>query len=436
MALRICATGDLMLLEKLPEAYDLEQALGSVIRDCDVRITNLETVISDWNCCASTFCGGEWVNSEPDNLDDIAKFGFNLYGCANNHCMDYSFWGLWSTQMELGKRKLKYAGIGNSLSEASAPAILSVSGKKVAFISVASTTIHTDAARAGDSRGTIPSRPGLNPLRIKTKYSITPAHMKVLKEIAGNTFINGERDNARNIGSLPKQEKGTFNFGGILFEETNSGEGKITACDERDLVRILKEIDTIKSTVDYVIVQLHSHQIKHASYNEPDYFMEEFAHKCIDHGACAVIGGGTHQLKPIEIYKGRPIFYSLGNFVFQEEKIRKMPSDFWDKYGYDMDLELGECKKIKTKNGTIGLVTDKKNYLSIIPVMEFDGDSLAELSLIPISLNFEENIVLKGLPRKANKEDFDTIKNTLEKISVMYGTEFISYHEKIGVNVS
>lgn len=435
MSLTVCATGDMMLLEKLPKVYDLEQSLGTVITDCDIRITNLESVFSDWNCNASTFCGGQWINSEPDNLDDIIKFGFNLYGCANNHCMDYSFEGVRSTQYELKKRNMQYAGIGNSLLEASKPAIIAVGGKKVAFISVASTTIHTDAARAGDSKDTIPPRPGVNPLRIKTKYYVNSAHMDVLKDIAKNTFINGERDNARSIGSLPKQDSGTFNFGGIIFEETDAGEGKITTCDKRDLDRILKEINHIKGEVDYIIVQLHSHQIKRASYNEPDYYMEEFAHKCIDHGACAVVGGGTHQLKPIEIYKGKPIFYSLGNFVFQDEKIKKMPADFWDKYSYDIDLELTECKRIKTKNGTIGLVMDKNNYLSIIPVMKFEGDTLIELTLIPISLNFEEGASLKGLPCKANEKDSNSIQNILTNISRIYGTKFIFNNEKIEVQL-
>jgi poly-gamma-glutamate synthesis protein (capsule biosynthesis protein) len=40
-----------------------------------------------------------------------------------------------------------------------------------------------------------------------------------------------------------------------------------------------------------------------------DYYVEEFAHRCIDAGADAVFGTGNHLLKGIEIYKGKPIFY-------------------------------------------------------------------------------------------------------------------------------
>ena len=96
MKIKICATGDLMLLKKFPEEYDFEE-IYNIINKCDVKITNLESVVSNFNCFASTFCGGQWINSEPIVFDDVLKYNFNLYSCANNHSMDYSFDGLIST---------------------------------------------------------------------------------------------------------------------------------------------------------------------------------------------------------------------------------------------------------------------------------------------------------------------------------------------------
>ena len=43
----------------------------------------------------------------------------------------------------------------------------------------------------------------------------------------------------------------------------------------------------------------------------------EAAHWAIDQGADLFAGHGPHFLRGIEIYKNRPIFYSLGNFIFQ-----------------------------------------------------------------------------------------------------------------------
>lgn len=65
-------------------------------------------------------------------------------------------------------------------------------------------------------------------------------------------------------------------------------------------------------TVDYVVIMVHSHEIKADTNEDADFFLEEFARACIDAGACAVLGGGTHQLKGIEIYRGKPIFIRWG----------------------------------------------------------------------------------------------------------------------------
>jgi poly-gamma-glutamate synthesis protein (capsule biosynthesis protein) len=44
--------------------------------------------------------------------------------------------------------------------------------------------------------------------------------------------------------------------------------------------------------------------------------MIEIAHAAIDTGADAVIGHGPHYSLPMEMYKGKPVFYGLGNFCF------------------------------------------------------------------------------------------------------------------------
>ena len=70
---------------------------------------------------------------------------------------------------------------------------------------------------------------------------------------------------------------------------------------------------------DYVLISIHSHELSGNSKENPSDFLQEFAHKCIDSGADAIIGHGPHLLRPIEIYKNRPIFYSLGDFVIHNE---------------------------------------------------------------------------------------------------------------------
>lgn len=434
MTICVCATGDSMLLKPFPAAYPLAE-LANIIGGCDVRITNLEEVLSSWDCCASTYCGGQWINAEPGRFDDLLGYGFNLFSCANNHSMDYSYDGIASTMRALEARQVPYAGIGRSLADASGPAMLMLpGGRKVALVSATSTFI--DAARAGDSRGSIPARAGVNPLRVKTSYQVTQGHFDQLREIAEATYINGERDNARRIGSLPPEVEGSLNFGGQFFTVAGDGvEGKTTTCDRRDLDRILEAVRKARDNADLVLVSIHSHQIRRGSYREPDLFLEEFAHACIDAGAAAVIGGGTHQLKPIEVYRDRPIFYSLGNFIFQSGMVEHLPADYWDKYHFPVELSVAEAQARKTKGGTIGLETDEDNYLSVLPRMSFGDDGRLEaLELVPIELGFSRERALKGLPRIADDATAARILTRLRELGEPYGTSFAPADGAIAVS--
>ena len=435
MSIRVSATGDSMLLMPFPPDY-MCGGIAEAIADCDVRLTNLEEVLSHWDCCASTYCGGQWINAEPERLTDLTRYGFNMFSCANNHSMDYSYDGIASTMRALRTHGLPFAGIGESLDAASAPCVMELpDGRRVAMISATSTFI--DAARAGNARESIPARAGINPLRVKTSYQVTREHFEQLREIAAATYINGERDNARKIGSLPPEVEGSLNFGGHFFTVAEDGvEGKRTSCDKRDLKRIIAEVEDASAIADLVLVSIHSHQIRRTSYREPDAFLEEFAHACIDAGAHAVIGGGTHQLKPIELYRGKPIFYSLGNFIFESGMIPKLPADYWDKYNFPIELTVKEAQARKTKGGTIGLETDVDNYLSVVPRMEFaDDGSLAALDLVPIELQFARERAYKGLPVCADEATSKLILERLIEISQGYGTTFTLENGTISVAI-
>jgi len=50
-------------------------------------------------------------------------------------------------------------------------------------------------------------------------------------------------------------------------------------------------------------------------------------------GSRCLLISGPHKLRGVEIYKGKPIFYSLGNFFMQNETIEPMPDDMYESYG-------------------------------------------------------------------------------------------------------
>ena len=151
------------------------------------------------------------------------------------------------------------------------------------------------------------------------------------------TGINGLRDLHRQEGFIAPLPEGVMEFGGKMFEISKDGtEGRSSSPNPIDVKRTVDAIREAKMTCEAVLVMVHSHEIRKDNDEEADYFLEEFAHACIDAGASAVIGGGTHQLKGIELYRDCPIFYCLGNFIFENQYVRLLPADYMEKYGLNI----------------------------------------------------------------------------------------------------
>ncbi len=92
----------------------------------------------------------------------------------------------------------------------------------------------------------------------------------------------------------------------------NSQPGVFTFYDDTKLLEAVKEAS---SQVDFLFVMVHwgkEHTTELESYQINE------GHAIIDAGAAAVIGMHSHCLQPMEYYNGHPIFYSLGNFIFNQ----------------------------------------------------------------------------------------------------------------------
>ena len=332
--IRFTAAGDILITRRLPAAGD--SALREAIAASDVRLANLETTITDGTRYASAYSGGTWLTADPGCLADVARLGFNVLGFANNHTMDYSYGGLEDTLQFLRQEGIAAAGAGQNLFEAARPAIVETPGGRAAVFAVCAT--FEDAARAGSQTESMPGRPGLNPLRVQTVYRVARPRAQALREAAARTGVNALRQAHRSQGFLPPLPEGTMEFGPVLLEEVESEaqEGRFSRADERDVQRTLEGVRRARAACQAVVVLVHSHEIKAACEEEPDYFLEDFARRCIDAGASAVVGSGTHQVQGIEIYNGCPIFYCLGNFFFENDTVEKLPADFLEKYGVSL----------------------------------------------------------------------------------------------------
>ena len=156
----------------------------------------------------------------------------------------------------------------------------------------ACSSFHPDAM-AGEQTRTMPGRPGINGIRCSTVYQVPKEDLEHLKRIADAIGINGSRNIIRKEGYLPPLPDNKAEFGEMIFEAAEQ-PGKTSRVNPVDMARMEKSIKEARYFADYVIVSIHSHQLKSTDKTQPDDFLEEFCRKCIDAGAHAVIGTGPH----------------------------------------------------------------------------------------------------------------------------------------------
>ena len=190
--------------------------------------------------------------------------------------------------------------------------------------------------------------------------------------------------------------------------------------NKADTARLDKAIYEAQLQADYILVSVHSHQISGDAKENPADFLRELAHHCIDVGAHAIIGHGPHLLRPIEVYKDCPIFYSLGDFALQLYSVEIAPQDFYEKQGLSAAAStVHELLKKRSKDFTVGLMTDARMSRTVIPCWETDGTKMTKLTLLPVEMPMQGNRSAVGLPRRSNDPEIATY---LAEMSAPYGT--------------
>ncbi|RLI10752.1 CapA family protein [Candidatus Bathyarchaeota archaeon] len=425
----IVATGDSLITMKQSvhsEPRFLE--LADLIRGADVAFTNLEMLLHDYESDAypAAECGGTYTRADPVMIEELKWMGFDLVSTANNHSLDYMYGGLFKTLEHLDAAGVPHAGTGRNLAEARQPAYLETSRGRVALIAAAST--FASFGRAGAARRDMHGRPGLNPLRYETWYVVREETLEALKRVAEEM-------------GLPEvvQPEDAYYF---LRKKFVVGEdvGVHTKPHKGDMEGNLEAVRDAARQADWVLFSLHAHEGRMGDPERPAEFIEEFARACIDAGAHAVIGHGHHAMRGIEIRDGRPIFYSLGDFIFQNETVAKMPADFYERYKLDpysgTPADAYDARqKAPPRPGYPAhkwFTEEEKYWISVVPSMTFEGDRLTELKLHPIDLGQAKPRSQRGRPMLAEPELAERILETMRELSRPYGTE-ITVEDGVGV---
>jgi poly-gamma-glutamate synthesis protein (capsule biosynthesis protein) len=347
-ALSITLTGQSMIRSDIRVHTPSAVSTIAPLLKGDVVFTNFEATIIDERKGQSRLDGR--FLSPPEALDALKALGFNLLSLSNNHSWDLKVPGIQNTLQEVSRLNLAHAGTGNTVEEAVAPAYLHTPKGTVALVAMASGLI----AQGGSATTT---RPGVNELRVE-------------------------------IGNKPNEE---------------------------DAQRILHSIRDASKRADLVMVYQHNHvfdkpfgtimQEELPERLTPPDWLKKWTHAEVDAGADIIVMHGAPLLHGVEIYHDRPIFYDLGNFIFQ------VPP-------------------------TLILLDEPINWESVVAYVEFRGKELQSVKLRPIAQNkigqgqadtqdeHTNNLFLqtRGLPSPATGEQARYILERLADLSRPFGT--------------
>jgi poly-gamma-glutamate capsule biosynthesis protein CapA/YwtB (metallophosphatase superfamily) len=362
-AITITLAGQSMIRSDIRATAPAEVPVIQALLKGDVRFTNLESAVAEKGEAVHE---GRGFLTPPEALDALTTFGFNLLSLSNNHAFDLKVTGLQNTLREVNNRKIVHAGTGNTVEEATAPAYLRTSKGTVALVASASGLIAPGGNATAD-------RPGVNELRIEA----------------------GDKQNEATA-ELPDQPGNTPN--------------------QEDAQRILKSIREARAHADVVIVYQHNHVFSHrpfmALFEEglperlaPNDWLKKWVHQEVDAGADIIVMHGAPLLHGVEIYRGKPIFYDLGNFIYN------VPPSI-----YTLDEPI--------------------NWESVVAYVDFQGRNLKSVSFRPIAMNnvgegqpeihngYTNNQFLdtRGLPAPATGRKATYILERLADASKPFGT--------------
>jgi len=361
----VTAVGDMIFNEKITHLTAPErQGIFRILQEADLAYGNLEFSINDRPELQRPFYN---FRAGRDFAWELARTGINLVSMANNHALDFGPEGLRECLRNLDLTNIDHAGAGTTLAEARALCTHEVQGQKTKFGLLSYMRYWTAKYRAKD-----PGSPSL--------ATIDPAVILVARD------------------------------------------GKIEAVEgplESDVKAMEDDILLARRRADLLMVALHNHDVSHnrtfGIQDKTPANDEIMFHRAIEAGADLVLGTGPHVLRGIEIYKGRPIFYSLSDFIYQYRTPDRIPADLI----HQRDLEMP-----RPTNVSVWDRRDSPEVMEgVIVRMTVRQDKLRRIQLIPITIDDEGP--LYGVPKLVSDARAKVTLERLQRLSAPYGTQIV-----------
>lgn len=424
--LQVVLAGDVLITRPLPWTIDAGLSrLADIVRSGHVSFANLESCMPTGPLRPSPKQFGILAHADPRLLGDVAAFGFDVVNLANNHALDFMEEGLLETVAAVGEQGLVCVGAGATMREARRPRYVQAHGHRVAVLGGSS----SGAAPAADPDGVFTGRAGVSPLRFCAQYQLEPeqfAWLRRIDEAVGAGAARGSKEMVNPIRAASDAAGQELRFLGCDFVEAEVA-GMRTWADPGDLDAMGRSIGDARRQADVVIVSMHCHEGARGMWNTglPADFVVEYAHSFIDSGADVCVGHGPHQVGGIEIRDGRPIFYSLGNFVFMVESVDILPVEFLATSGLQAEATASDFhdRREKFPDGSPrGFVTSDAYWQSILPVCHYADGQLTSITVWPVALERGPVRHRRGVPRLAVGPQGDSILRRLCERSEQFGT--------------
>ncbi len=421
----LAAVGDLIVAQPISAVKDEDFAATSrILRDADAAFGNMEATLIDirhFKGYPQASEGDPGLIGVPEVARDLRAMGIRLVSRANNHATDWSIEGMRETDHTLDEAGIVHAGTGENRGLARAARFLDTPKGRVGIVAMASSFAVPSPATS--ELGEAPGRPGLNAMRTKMHVLVTPEMLESLRKVR-DAQPKGLLEESVESGPEKPNELSLFD----TSYRSSDHLGFSFDMNPVDLSENLASIREGKQNSDFMIATIHAHEPGNWSDTPPD-FLVKLAHDAIDAGADEFIGHGPHQLRGIEIYKGKPIFYSLGNFFFEADQQQPLSRDVYEIYEQDPikvnSHELSEIFVKKFFNGDIW-------YQSVIAVSRYEQGQVSEIRLYPVELGFKMPEADRGVPRMASPEVARVILERLQKLSQPLHTE-IKIDHNVGI---
>jgi len=437
--------GDLLYWRPVRQQIDsaMDQALR-LVRSADLATANHEGTFFDLRSKRIPPSGGGILMAGPPELvNDIKNLGVRLVSKANNHSVDWGTEGLVEELRLLDEASFPHAGAGANRAAARAAGFVDLPKGRVGVVSAASS--FQSGAIPLDEDADVPARPGISVLRTSSVQIVDAKEMAALQQMstiaksAGVSILgNNERPSAARSAMSPATSPNEIT---VLGQSYRLGEkpGRTWTMNKLDHFEILKEVRSAKKLADLVIFTIHAHEGPEGPGEGdgpyPADFLPVLFHNVIDAGADVVAGHGSHALRGIEIYKGRPIFYGLSTFLFQGyilstqdgRDARNLDPRFTSRGETETRLSGSPPPGVVDKTGLLG------NWdVSILPVMTYEGGRVREIRIYPIDVRRNPQAKQSGLPRLASPELGRRILDLMRELSAPFGTD-IQIEGNVGV---